>query len=494
MLRDTLALWAYTPPDAPYPPLATDYGAQIESLEFTTVAPGGFGDLACILKLPDARLPRPELGLFSRVALRDGLFTCFSGEWSDPTLVLDSARGEYMMLAALGGGVALRDDPDDAAYNTATTVQGILSAEFSRRASYLALDSDLSAVLPDHPANTFTPVYDGYTLEEILHDLMGALGDYIWTVYEHPIHTDAAGFPTWQLRAHQRDTTTTHYLALGADILEWRVAPSIQRAYNVVQVAYVDPVAGPGSVTVSDARLGPGGAQGNAPFRRRKLRRNLGNLPLTAAQATAIANAWLATYSNPSNKIEITLRAVRDASGNPLPLSHVRDDTNLYVPELAVRGQQLSSGPQPGVNQFYIIESSYRETASGDVRLALQLDNYADRGEALLARLQIADEARQRRRGVYRPVQSAGAQQIGYVSIRAPSASAGQRFGVGVNFVPVLANTPTGLTFTAVSSSNIGSGPTVTAGTMTPYGCEVTVTAAATGAVIWTGKYTTVGA
>ena len=494
MTRDTLALWAYTAPGAPGPLVAAEYGARVEALEFTTVAPGGFGDLACIVKLPDARLPRPELGLFARVALRDGLFTCFSGEWSDPTLVLDGAHGEYVMLSALGGGVALRDDPDDAAYNSATTAQGIIAAEFARRASYLALDSDLSAVLPDTPANTFTPVYDGYTLEEILHDLMGALGDYIWTVYEHPLHTDAAGFPTWQLRAHQRDTTTTSYLALGADILGWRVAPSAQRAYNVIQVAYVDPVAGPGSVTVSDTRLGAGGAQGSAPFRRRKLRRNLGRLPLTATQATAIANAWLATYRDPTNKIEITLRAVRDASGNPLPLSHVRADANLYVPELAVRGQRLSSGPQPGVNQFYIIETSYRETASGETRLVLQLDNYADRGEALLARLQISDEARQRRRGVYRPVQSPGAQQVGYLSIRAPSASAGQRFGVGVNFVPVLSATATGLTFSAVSSSNIGSGPTVTAGTMTPYGCEVTVTAAGAGAVLWTGKYTTVGA
>jgi hypothetical protein len=167
MTRDTLALWAYTPPGAPWPLVATDYGARIEALEFTTVAPGGFGDLSCILKLPDARLPRPELGLFSRVALRDGLFTCFSGEWSDPTLVLDSARGEYVMLSALGGGVALRDDPDDAAYASATTAQDIIAAEFARRASYLALDGDLSAVLPDHPANTFTPVYDGYTHHDI---------------------------------------------------------------------------------------------------------------------------------------------------------------------------------------------------------------------------------------------------------------------------------------------------------------------------------------
>lgn len=323
---------------------------------------------------------------------------------------------------------------------------------------------------------------------------MGALGDYVWTVYDHPKNLDPAGFPTWQLRAHPRDTATPAYLALGEDLLGWRVMPSAQRAYNVVQVAYVDPVAGPGSVTVSDPRLAGSGAQNAAPFRRRKLRRNLGNLPLTGMQATAIANAWLATYSNPTNKIEVELRAVRDANGSEIPLHRVRADANLSVPELAVRGQQLPTGPAAGVNLFWIAETTYRETAAGDARLTLQLDNYADRAESLLARLQLADEARGRRRGVYRAVQSAGAQQVGYCSIRAPSAGAGQQIGVGVSFVPVLANTPTGLTFSAITSANVGSGPTVTAGSLTPYGGEVTVTAAAAGAVLWTGTYTTVGA
>ncbi len=496
MLRSNLALWAYTPPTAAYPLVLNEYGEHVEALEFSTVAPGGFGDLACVLKLPDARLPRPELGIFSLVCLRDGLFTCFGGEWADPALVLGAteAEGEYLLLSALGGGVALRDDPDDAAYNSATTAQAIIAAEFARRAAYLPLDQDQSAVLPSAPANTFTPVYDGFNLEEILHDLMGALGDYVWTVYEHPRNRDAAGFPTWQLRAHPRDTTTTSYMALGGDILSWRVMPSAQRAYNAVQVAYVDPVAGPGSVTVSDPRLAASGAQGSAPFRRRKLRRNLGALPLTSAQATAIANAWLSSYSDPTSKIEIELRAVRDASGQPIPLHQVRADANLYVPELAVRGQRLSSGPVAGINQFWIAESNYRETARGDVRLTLQLDNYADRSASLVARLQIADEARQRRRGVYRPVQSSGAQQVGYLSIRAPSAGAGQVIGTGVNFVPVLSNTPTGLTFSAITSTNVASGPRVTSGTMTPYGCEVTVTAAGSGTLVWTGKYTTVGA
>ena len=283
-------------------------------------------------------------------------------------------------------------------------------------------------------------------------------------------------------------------MALGDDILAWRVMPSSQRAYNVVEVAFVDPVAGPGLVTAADPRLNADGSQGTAPFRRRKLRRNLGRLPLTSAQAGAIANAWLATYSNPTNKVEVELRAVRDANGVELPLHHVRADANLFVPELAVRGAAIPTGPTAGVNQFWIAETLYRETAAGDVRLTLQLDNYSDRAASLVARLQIADEARTRRRGVYRAVQSPGAQQTGYCSIRLPSAGAGQVVGVGLSFVPVLANTPTGLSFTAITSTNVSSGPTVTPGSMTPYGCEVTVTAAASGAVLWTGKYTTVGA
>ena len=57
-----LALWAYTPPNtALFPLLATDYGRDIEALEFSTVAPGGYGDLACIIRASDPRIPRPEL-------------------------------------------------------------------------------------------------------------------------------------------------------------------------------------------------------------------------------------------------------------------------------------------------------------------------------------------------------------------------------------------------------------------------------------------------
>ncbi len=349
-LRSHLSLWAYTSPTtSAYPLLVQDYGEALEALEFSTVAPGGFGDLACVIKLADGRLPRPELGLFSRVALTDGPFCCFSGEWSDPALVLDGSEGDHLLASALGGGLALRDDPDDSSY-TNQTAQQIVAAEFSKRSAYLAVDSDTSLIFPTNPATPFSPIYDGYNLEEILHDLCFALGDDVWAVWDHPLHKDPAGFPTWQVQAHTRDVTTTGYIALDEDIVSWRVTPSEQRAFNVVQLAYVDVTNGPGIVTVSDTRLAGNGSQGNAPFRRRKLRRKLTGTPLTAAQATTIAQAWLTQYQNITNKVEVELRSVRDANGMPLPITQVRADRNLFVPQLAVRGQTLSSGPVTGVN------------------------------------------------------------------------------------------------------------------------------------------------
>src|SRR5262249_19252765 len=48
MLRSNLSLWAYTAPTAAYPLVLSDYGERIEALEFSTVAPGSFGDLACV--------------------------------------------------------------------------------------------------------------------------------------------------------------------------------------------------------------------------------------------------------------------------------------------------------------------------------------------------------------------------------------------------------------------------------------------------------------
>jgi hypothetical protein len=471
-LRSGLGLWAYrSPTTAAYPLVARDYSEQVESLEFTTVAPGGFGDLAAAVALPEARIPRPELALFSRVVLRDGPFTCFAGEWADPALTLEP---DGLALSALGGGVALRDDPDDSTY-TNQTAQQIVAAEFNKRSSFLALDSDVSQVFPANPATQPSPVYDGRNLEEILHDLCFSLGDYTWCVWDHPVHRDPAGFPTWQAYAHPRDTAAVGYVALGEDVLDWRVTPSQQRAYNVVQVLYVDATNGPASITVKDGRLGVGDGQNLAPFRRRKLRRNLGASPLTAAQATTIAQAWLGAYQNVTHKMEVTLRA---------------------VPELAVRGgatygqQALPASATAGLNLFWITETRYRETAHGDVTLSLQCDHYADHQGKLLGQLAIAREAALRSRGAYRHVASPGAVETGACGLSMSNQTAGATVGVVVNFKQVLAQAPTSVTLTATSSSNVTS---VGFANLSVYGFTLNVVVNAAGNVSWLGTYQTVG-
>jgi hypothetical protein len=429
------------------------------------------------------------LGLFSRVVLREGLFTCFEGEIADPALVMSEADGEYMLVSALGAGLCLRDDPDESSY-TGQTAQAIIAAEFAKRSAYLPLDPDLSQVWAAAPGTTFSPVYDGFNLEEIIHDLSFDLGDYAWGVWDHSRNLDAAGFPAWQLYAHARDTSTTHYLAYAEDVLAWRVAPSAQRAYNVVEVAYVDVTGGPGKVVVADPRLGVGGTQNQAPFRRRKLRRALGKAPLTAAQATTIANAWLAAYQNITNKIEVELRTVRAAGGAPIPLTQVRADRNLFIPELAVRGQVLSASAVPGTNQFYIVETVYRERANGDVRLLLYLDNYQDRAGSTLAALKLSYDAALRSRGEYRRVQSPGAPEVGSAGATFSNVSAGATVGVRVNFKTVMAAAPSGITLSVTGSSNASG---ATAAAIDKYGFTLQWTAPAAGASSWIGTYQTVG-
>ena len=74
------------------------------------------------------------------------------------------------MLSALGGGVALRDDPDDAAYTSATTAQGILATEFARRASYLA-----SMAISPLSCPTIQPIPLHRSTTAVHHDMVLAL-------------------------------------------------------------------------------------------------------------------------------------------------------------------------------------------------------------------------------------------------------------------------------------------------------------------------------
>ena len=213
-------------------------------------------------------------------------------------------------------------------------------------------------------------------------------------------------------------------------------------------------------------------------------------MPLTAAQATAVANAWLASYQNITNKVEVQLSRVRDAYGNVIPLHQVRADRNLFVPELAVRGQQLVGGPVPAVNQFYIVESLYREMASGDVRLILQLDNYADKGAALVSQLQLAYDASRRARGSVRPVVSIGVPVIVPCGATLTNQSAGAQVNIIVPWGAALARTPTSVTLSGVASSN-ASGIGVTA--QSKYGFTLSWTVTAAGSTSVSATATSVG-
>jgi hypothetical protein len=289
---------------------------------------------------------------------------------------------------------------------------------------------------------------------------------------------------------HPRDASTTHYIAYAEDVVAWHVAPSAQRAFNVVEVAYVDVTGGPGKVLVSDPRLGGGGSQNLAPFRRRKLRRTLGRVPLTSAQATTIAQAWLAAYQNVTSKIEVELRGIRDAGGAPIPLTQVRADRNLFIPELAVRGQVLSASAVPGVNQFYVVETVYRERENGDVRLVVYLDNYQDRAGSTLAQLKLSYDAALRSRGEYRRVQSPGAAEVGSCGATFSNVTAGATVGVRVNFKTVLAKVPSSITLTPTGTSNAN---TPTTANLDLYGFTLQWVAPAAGATSWIGTYQTMG-
>jgi hypothetical protein len=155
-----------------------------------------------------------------------------------------------------------------------------------------------------------------------------------------------------------------------------------------------------------------------------------------------------------------------------------------------VRGQQLSGGPVPATNQFYIVETSYRETASGDVRLVLQLDNYADRGAALVSQLKLAYDAARRTRGSIQPVVSIGAPVTVPCGGTFTNQSVGGIVRVVVPWGAVLARTPTSVTLNITGSSNASS---ITAVSPTIYGFTLQWVSTAAGATSVVGTATSVG-
>ena len=477
------------------------YSDAIEALNFSTVSPGGYGELTCVLKVADARIPRPEFSLFSRVALMDGSGPLFLGEVTDPALGLDESQGEYINLTALGAGNCLRDDPLTVAY-ASSSVQSIARDQLTRRANYsMPLDQDNSQIFPDNPAGSFAPAYTNRTQEEVIADLAfiasgSGSAVYDWFVYGHPINKDVAGFPTAQLSVTKRDTSTIAYQASVAsrDVLDYRIIPSAERAYNVVEIDVNDNAAGGiQTKTYKDPRLAANGSQNTAPFRRRKYKRSLvGVSTINAATAQNIANTYGAQFQNATNKIEIHLKAVRDANGNPLPLQQVQAGKNIFIPDLTVRGQQLSTTPTPGVNLFYIVETRYSGDAAGNQVFTIQCDNYYDKAGAQVARLQLtADSQARLGQTTTGMVQALGAPLKGFWGFSASNCLAGDSTGPVIDFGVTLSQAPTQITFGPLATINVGTGPFYN--NLSVYGANAWVTVAANGACSWVGTFQTVG-
>lgn len=454
-LKSGLALYAYVPGGSVGP----EYSSQIENLTFTNVSPGGMGDLDCLLKLPDARLARAELANFSRVALMDGPLCLLVGEITDPEYGMDETHGEYVRVMALGLGATLRDDPRGDSYVNQTPKQ-IISSQMSTRSTWLVIDADTSQVFPDNPSAVFSPAYPGRNMEEIVADVATLAGDYSWGVWPHPNNRDANNFPTGQLVIHQRDTTTTSYTASVAarDVVGWRITPSGERAFNYIEIGYNDPTQSPpiGHVTYKDSRLAANNSQGTAPFRFRKfLRDYAGIATITKAQAQSIANTYGALYQNITSKIEITLRAVRDAYGNPINPWQVQADRNIFVPELAVRGTQLATSIVPGTNQFYILEARYSETAAGDQQVTIRCDNWIDRAALRIARLQLeADTLARQGAKRAQPAIAQGAPATGRCGGTHQASGGSQVFGEDTSYAATLSASPTSVSLTQVAATN----------------------------------------
>jgi hypothetical protein len=498
--RRGLSIKAFGAPIGSLPSAQADYSRYSMDLTFTTLAPGGFGDLTMkILTTSDgrfsSRLPRPELMPFSRVVVSAGRQVVFLGEIQDSTSEMSGGQ-ESITVRALGYGSALRDDPLTIAYNAQTGLQ-IVTDQFSQRATYnLPISSDTVKVFPDAPATTLSVAYTLRTMEEVIQDVATLLGAYIWFVWDHAWAKDALGFPLGQLSVMLRDTTTTHYQAslLERDITAYTITPSTDRAYGVVSIGYNDPNAtGPAVVTVTDSRLAGDGSIGTAPFRRRKYTRDFSGLQtMTSTQATAFANTLLGLYKNVGNKISITVKSIHDAAGKPVPLHLVRAGNNILLRDVFPRGQQLPLSAAASVNQFFILKTTYREASDGP-ELDLECDNYYDESGTMLARLQlVADRTARTALTTTGTPQATGAQYKGWAYASAVATAGGQTFTLaGTTFPDVLKKVPTTVTFQtpAFSVNNTGAG----ANTLGIYGFNAWVTSTAAGAVNYGGTWISVG-
>lgn len=505
MLKSGLSIWCYTAPgQSYYPPNIADYSRFVESLKFTTLQPGGFGQLTCKINVANARIPRYELALFSHIVVvapsgyqtsSNKPMAIWIGEMTQPELSGDE-RGDYINIQALGIGNCLRDDPRNVTY-TAQTAAQIMNSEMTtnNRNLWMPISTDQFAIFPDNPATSLSPSYMGFSMEDIVNDVCLLSGDYAWGVWAHPSQVDSYGFPLGELQIHLRNSTTVNYQAYGAtkDVYSYRITPSADRAYNAMTIYTTDPsnANNYNSSTTTDSRLASNRTQGLAPFRfRRYLQDYTGTTTVTASEASSIESTQLGIMKNPTNKIQMVLRQVRNAAGALIPLWAVQADNNINVPELAQRAQQLAKQPTAGVNLFYILSTEYAEDSSGAMALTLQCDNWYDYAQTRLARLELAAYRKAMAGTTTAQVQALGAPSTGNCGFQAYNASAGATFGQFVTYLVQLAATPTSITLSGGITTNAAS---IAASSVTNTGFFFSWTASASGNTEATRAYQTVG-
>jgi len=201
----------------------------------------------------------------------------------------------------------------------------------------------------------------------------------------------------------------------------------------------------------------------------------------------------LSQYQNGPQSGWALLGAVRDANGNPAELWKVRAGQNVFIPELAVRGQTLaglggSAVAVPGVNQFYIMQTEYIEDKTS-ATLRLTLDNFFDRAGDQIARLSAAVDAMNRSRKVTSILQAPGAPLSGQGAASAVATAAGQAIANAIQFVPRLSTVPTSGQIAVTTLSNTNTNGTPTIFNISADGAVVQVLSSAAGPCLYVFSY-----
>lgn len=488
-LQSQFTIWAY---NLANPTAKQDITPYITDITFDTAAQGGYGTLTARMVTKNARLLPPELFLFSNVAVMAGPFPCFLGRWDEPGSVIGdgTSDGDTFELTAQGAATCLADDAQDTSYSAQTAAQ-IVTNQYTvgspSRSYYLLIDSDTSQIFPNGVVSTYNKAYTGKSFADVLADVIGTEGDYSYQVWGHGRNRDAAGFPTWQLFIHPRDTTTTSFMALHEDITNVDVRPSVEYSYNVVTLNYKDSTTLlPATITVADSRLTANYAQGSAPFPMRRLRKDLTTTQLSSSEASSLANAYLTQYQNGGFKITVDLAFVRDATGTPIPLWRVRGDGNIYLPDLAPITATLPFAVSANVNQFYVQTTNYQEQNGQTPTLEIVCNSFSDEAAFQLAKLQYNSDLATQNLKSQAIVTQPGQPEKGFCGGSLQASGASQSVQVGVNFKTVLSSTPSSVTLTSVSSTNVSG---VTYGNLAPTGFTLTITSTAAGFTSWQGSY-----